>query len=198
MKKLIALLMLIGTVALHANAQDYQLPSLSYKVYPGTVTMLNGEILKGYIINSDNVNNQNQCVFYGDYQDARSRRTFKPADIAGYSIENNQYKSIVYSGNISFLKSSGKHFVYIAKPGAITTYLYWATDQSQQVLWQKGTEEPVSNATMLLSFKKTMLKLVADDTELAGKIDRKDTGYGMMGMVRIIDEYNAWTASKQQ
>jgi len=50
---------------------------------------------------------------------------------------------------------------------------------------------------MLFGFKKSMLKLVGDDAELAAKIERKDKGYGRLDIIAIVDEYNAWAASKK-
>jgi hypothetical protein len=68
---------------------------------------------------------------------------------------------------------------------------------TEQMLWQKGNDEPVSNTSMLLSFKKSMLKLVGDNAEIAAKVDRKEKGYTMMNTEQIIQEYNTWAESKK-
>jgi hypothetical protein len=199
MKKLYFLLMLLSISALSVKAQQqtYTKSQLTYGVHPGTVTTLDGQILNGFVINVDDKQNQDQCIFYTDYKDSRSKQVYKPADIAGYSIENDQYKSISYNGNMSLgFGKPAKHFVYVAQPGAITTFVFYV-QRDQQLVWQKGKDEPVSNASMLLSFKKSMLKLVGDDADLAAKIDRKDKGYGMLNIVQIVNEYNTWAAAKQ-
>lgn len=194
MKKFLSLFLIVCAMAINANAQDYLKPSLSYAIHPGTVTTLEGQVIQGYIDNSDNVSNQNRCIFYIDYKDRRSMKKYGPADIAGYSVENNQYKSINYSGSLK-LGKAGKNFVYVSKPGAITTYIYWVPDE--EVLWAKGNEEPVGTASLVLGFRKNMLKLIADHTELAGKVERKEKGFGPLNVLDIINEYNVWAESKK-
>jgi len=195
MNRFYVLLILIVTAGLQSHAQQQLTKSqLSYGVHPGTVTTLNREVLQGFIINVDETQNQNRCIFYTDYKDSQSKKVYKPSEILAYSIENDQYKSIPYSGNIGFGKSD-KHFVYVTQPGAITTFVYYTPQQ--QVLWQKGDEDPVSNASMMFSFKKSILKLVGDDTDLANKIESKEKGYGMLNLEQIINEYNTWATAKK-
>jgi hypothetical protein len=194
MKIIYALVSIISLFTLRAHAQDYKKNQLSYGIHPGTVITLDGQIVTGYISNGNYEKNQKQCIFYTDYTDSRSRKEYHPADIAGYTIENNQYKTIAYSGNLGFGKPA-KNFIYVTKPGAIATYVFWGL--SEQLLWQKGDEEPVSNAAMLMNFKKSMLKLVGDNADLAGKIERKENGYGLINLSQIMDEYNTWAQSKK-
>lgn len=191
----------LTSFGLIARAQQPPYPELPYGVHPGTVTTLEGQTIQGYVINKDNstdqsknYNNQKECVFYTDYKDNRSRSVYHPSDLTGYSIENNLYKSLNYSGNIGFGKAS-KNFIYLAKAGAVSTYLYRAPEE--QIFWQKGNEEPVSNASMLLSFKKSILKLVGDNADIAAKVERKEKGYSMMYLTQIIDEYNAAASSQK-
>jgi len=186
-------LLLIAIISIQANAQGTK-PNLEHRLYPGTVTTLDGQIIKGYIANHDNEENQEKCTFYLDDHDGKSKTVYKPKDLLGYSVENFQYKSINYSGNISFGKA-GRSFVFIAKPGAITTFIYFL--RGEQLVWQKGDDEPVSNSSMLLSYRKSLLKLVGDDAELAAKIEGKEKGYGMLNLDAIVDEYNTWAASKK-
>ncbi|MDB5030062.1 hypothetical protein [Mucilaginibacter sp.] len=194
MKKMLLLVLFTTAISLHAMSQEYTKPQLSRGVHPGTITTLDGQTVKGYIYYDDRQANQKKCIYYTDFNDVHTEKVYKPADIAGYTIENMQYKSINYSGNIGFGKGN-RNFVYITQPGAITTFTYWAP--TEQLLWQKGDEEPFSNASMVFGFKKTMLNLVGDDVELAGKVDRKDKGYGILGVATIVNEYNAWAASKK-
>lgn len=195
MNKFYALLLLTGIGSLQTKAQQFTAPNLSYnKFYPGTVSTLDGQVLQGYIINRGPEQNQKKCVFYTDFNDDRTRKEYSPTHISGYSVENNQYKSIPYAGNIAFGKPD-KHFVFVAKPGAITTYVFWAPEE--QMVWQKGDEAPVSNASLFMGFKKNMLKLVNDHAELAGKVERKEKGYGVTSVMQIIEEYNDWAASKK-
>ncbi|MBS1503445.1 MAG: hypothetical protein JST32_15360 [Bacteroidetes bacterium] len=194
MQKTFFITLLAVLISIGAAAQDNK-PNLEYRIYPGTVTTTDGQTIQGYVYNQDRETNQSKCIFYTDMHDSRTRKVYKPADLKGYSVENNQYKSMDYSGNIGIGKAS-RSFVFIAKPGAISTYLYFI-GRDEQPVWQKGDEEPVSNATMLFGFKKAITKLVGDDADLAGKIDRKEKGYGKLDIMAIVDEYNTWAAAKK-
>ena len=186
--------MLVTLISIGAAAQNAK-PNLEYRIYPGTVTTTDGQTLKGYVYNQDRESNQSKCIFYTDMNDGRTRKVYKPSDLQGYSVENLQYKSMDYSGNISLGKAT-RSFLFIAKPGPVSMYIYYISREEQPV-WQKGDEEPVSNAQMLFGFKKAMVKLVGDDADLAGKIDRKEKGYGKLDIMAIVDEYNTWAASKK-
>lgn len=195
MNKIYALLLLVGISSLQTKAQQFTAPNLSYdKFYPGTVSTLDGQVLQGYIINRGPEQNQKKCIFYTDFNDYRTKKEYGPTHISGYSVENHHYKSIPYSGNIAFGKPD-KHFVYVAKPGAITTYVFWAPEE--QMVWQKGDETPVSNGALFMGFKKNMLRLVNDNAELSGKVERKEKGYGVTSVLQIIEEYNTWAESKK-
>lgn len=197
MKKILYLLTVISLFSISASAQSqqYTRPDLSYGIHPGTITDLNGQVTNGYIENGDYTHNEKKCVFYTDYNDKNTKKVYKPAELKGYSIENIQYKSIAYSGNISFGKPD-QQFVFIARPGAITTFVYWAPEE--QLVWQKGDDAPVSNSSMMFGFKKNMIKLVGDDTELADKINNKEKGYGLTSIDKIIDEYNTWAQAQKK
>ena len=185
----------IISLAASAQQQQYVQPNLSRGIHPGTVTTLDNQVLQGYVYFDDVYGNQKKCVFYTDYNDRKTEKVYKPNDIAAYTIENLQYKSIAYSGNIGFGKSD-KHFLFIAKPGAVTTYVYWAPEQ--QMVWQKGDDEPVSNASMLFNLKKNLTKLVGDDPDLATIIETKGKVYLLGTLDQMVDQYNTWAQSKKQ
>jgi len=196
--KLYFFLAILLASTLSTSAQQIRnLPTFPKNLYPGTVTALDGQTLKGYVVVGSRSGNQNECIFYTDYNDSRSRKVYHPNEALGYSIENHQYRSVSYSGNMNFLGvgKADKHFVYLAQDGAISTFIYWANNE--QIFWKKGEDEAISNASMLLSFKKNMLKLVSDNVEIAGKVERKEKGYGMLNLTQIIDEYNSWALSKK-
>ncbi len=178
----------------HAQQQVFTRSELAHKFYPGTVTLNDGQILSGYILNNRYSENQDKCEFYTDYKDSRTRKVYKPSEIAAYSVENDQYKSVPYNGNIAFGKPS-PHFLYITKPGAINSLVYYIDGQPQPV-WQKGNDEAVTNSSLLFGFKKNVLRLVSDYPEVVDKINLKEKGYGMLGIDNIVNEYNAWAAAK--
>lgn len=194
MQKSVYIMLLAAFVSISAAAQTRQL-NLEYRAYPGTITTPDGQTVKGYVDYLRRGENQNKCIFFTDINDPGTMKVYKPSDLKGYSIENYQYKSVDYSGNIGFIKAT-RSFLFVTKAGAITTYVY-SINGNEQLVWQKGDEEPVSNASMLLSFKKSMVKLVSDDADLAGKIDRKEKGYGKLDIMAIVDEYNTWATPKK-
>ncbi|KQR71145.1 hypothetical protein [Pedobacter sp. Leaf176] len=194
-KKIITGLLLMVSLSLTLHAQDYTRPELSFKIYPGTITTLDGKLLNGYILNGNNIDNQKECIYYSDYRDERTRKRYKPTELKGFSVENQQYKSMSYSGTLKFGKAE-QHFVYLSKPGAISTYIYYSPNA--QMLWAKGDEEPVNPSSLALSFRKSILKLINDDAELAKKVDGKEKGYGILNMESIINEYNTHVELKKQ
>jgi hypothetical protein len=196
MPKLYFVLFFIFVTGLRANAQQGNYSLLNPGVHPGTVILADGQVLKGFVIYKNREANQKECIFYTDYNDPSSQKIYQAKELNGYTIENDQYKSIPYNGNMGFGKLS-RNFVFTVKPGIIGSYAYWSGAGTEQMLWQKGNDEPVSNTSMLLSFKKSMLKLVGDNAEIAAKVDRKEKGYTMMNTEQIIQEYNTWAESKK-
>ena len=193
MNKILYTLLFVAVIGLQANAQG-SISSLSHKLYPGTITKPGGEVVKGYVFNRGESGNQDKCIFWLDAADERTRTEYKPTDLIAYSIENVQYKTVNYSGNMPFGKAS-PHFLMIDKAGAISELAYFQS--GTQLVIQKGDEDPISTTKLLLNFRGTMMKLVADDKELADKIDRKEKGYGRLETEAIISEYNTWAASKK-
>ena len=197
MKKLLSLITSLMVLVSLANAQDqkYVDPDLTRGIHPGTVTTLDKKVLQGYVFNADHVQNQKRCIFYTDYNDGNTKTEYSPSDLVGYTIENLQYKSIPYSGNIGSGKGD-QQFVYVAKPGfAINTFVYYTP--AQQILWQKGEEDPVSNSTMLFNFKKTLLNLLGDDPDIAAIVNDKGRVYLMMHLDILVDQYNTWAQAKK-
>lgn len=196
MKKLLLLVVFITTVtAFRSAAQDYAANTLDNKIYPGTVTTLDGKTIEGYILNRGSDLNQNECIFFTNANDHRSKKNYRPEDLIGYSIENYQYKSLNYSGPIKFGKAARK-FAFVAKPGVIATFIYYSPEK--EMFWAKGNEEPVSSTSLAIGFRKNIAKLIGDDAELMGKVERKEKGYGMLNILDIINEYNQKALSKTQ
>ncbi|MDR3696144.1 hypothetical protein [Mucilaginibacter sp.] len=197
MKQLLSLTAALLFIVAFANAQDQKYVDANLKrgIHPGTVTTLDKKVLQGYVFNGDHMQNQKHCIFYTDYNDPNTKTEYSPSDLVAYTIENLQYKSIPYSGNIGSGKGD-QQFVYVAKPGfAINTFVYYTP--AQQILWQKGDEDPVSNATMLFSFKKTLLNLLGDDPDLAATVNEKGRAYLMMNLDNLVDKYNTWAQAKK-
>lgn len=192
MKKILFLLFVLIGLGSQSKAQNYINPLPNLKLYPGTVVTLDGTVINGYVYNNYNEKNQKQCLFYKE-KDGRGEHIYKPNELISYTIENTEYRSVNYDGTLRFGKP-GRNFAFVAQPGAITTYAYYGPEQ--QMFWAKGNEAPVIGADLTLGFKKNMNKLIGDNTTLAGKVERKEKGYGMMNVIDIINEYNAQALAK--
>lgn len=196
MKKLLLLLVFItSATAFRSAAQDYATNTLDTKIYPGTVTTLDGKVVEGYVLNRSSDLNQKECIFFSNANDQRSKKIYRPEDLIGYSIENYQYKSLNYTGPINFGKAARK-FAFVAKAGVITTFFYFSPDK--EIFWTKGNGEPVTSTSLAVGFKKNLAKLIGDDAELMGKVERKEKGYGMLNILDIISEYNQRALTKTQ
>ncbi|MEJ7694597.1 hypothetical protein [Daejeonella sp.] len=191
MKKIIITL-LVTALSQLAFAQ-YAAPLTEYKIYPGTITMPNGSVVKGYILNRGVPENQNQISFYTE-RDGKTRKVYRPSDLQAFTIENNQFRSVPYSGSLKLGKANN-HFVFVASPGAITTYKYWGPEE--QIFWQKGNEEPVLSSSMIVAYKKNISKLFADYPALLKRVEARGKAYAMLNLDKIVEEYNTWAAAKQ-
>jgi hypothetical protein len=193
MKKILFLLLIIIGVRSQSNAQNYINPLPDQKLYPGNVVTLDGTIISGYVYNNNNEKNQKQCLFYKE-KDGKGEHIYKPNELISYTIENTEYRSVNYDGTLR-LGKPGRNFVFVAQPGAITTYAYFGP--GQQIFWAKGNEAPVIGTDLTLGFKKNINKLIGDNAELSGKVERKEKGYGMMNIIDIVNEYNAQALAKK-
>lgn len=92
----------------------------------------------------------------------------------------------------------GPMWVMLKKQGAIEHYDYLTSDSDGKTstiiignLTMKGSQT-LSNADLLLGYKKKMSSMVSDYPELAAKITNGEKGYGMLTMLNVVDEYNLW------
>jgi len=192
MKKIICYLLLLSAMCNGVTAQ--QKNNYSYRqLYPGYIIGLQNDTIRGFIEYGERETNQTKCIFYTNAEDRKTKKIYKPSELKGYTMEDLHYRSVDYSGNIGFFKAQ-KSFLLITTPGYVNSYVYYL--DGEQLVWQRGDEAPISNASMLMGFKKNILKLVGDDTELAAKIEKGEKGYGMLSIMTIIEEYNTWHASK--
>ena len=191
MKKIIFTL-LITALSQLAFAQ-YATPLTDYKIYPGSITMLDGSVVAGYILNRGVPENQNQISFYTE-KEGKTRKVYKPSDLQAYTIENNQFRSVPYSGSLKLGKADN-HFVFVASSGAITTYKYWGPEE--QIFWQKGNEEPVLSSSMIIAYKKNISKLLANYPALLSRVEARGKAYVMLNLDKIVEEYNTWAVTKQ-
>ncbi len=197
-KVITSIFLLLSTLAV---AQDWNWSNYKYrKPYTGYVIKASGERIDGYIILNGQTENQESCVFLNDSADDRNKIVYKPADLKEYKVADKTYRSINYSGGLS---AKPLKFVLLTKPGYISQYVWYDNnDETRKIeekqIYQKGNEKPFENANFALKFAKFFSALTADYPELSAKIANKEKGYGMLKLLEIIDEYNAWYAENHK
>ena len=78
-KNLCTVLLLIF-ISIQTQAQTGKF-NLERRLYPGSVTKADGQVIRGFIFNQGKEDNQRQCLFYTDADDMRTKTVFKPADL---------------------------------------------------------------------------------------------------------------------
>lgn len=191
------------------------------KMYPGYIIKLEGDTVQGFI-KADNrcstagvgSSNQNTAAFYLKESDKKPFAKYKPDEIKGYKIADKVYQSINFSGGL--MKKA--NFNLVVTDGAIRMYEWYSTVDNYMTIqrqsgetWKaydarrfetklvvaKDPKEPMEYSTLGMSFAKKMPALISDNPEMAKKVADKAKGYGFLNMFAVIDEYNAWAASKK-
>ena len=202
MKKILAIFVL-SFLSLAASAQV-----VSFHVgmkYPGFYVTLKGDTVKGFLRYGNNYEAQKKCQFFPNELDNNDMLSFKPEEIHSYFVGDRLYRSLHYSGG---LLEKPMRFNLVEKDGAIAQYTFYDEDGARNTdgsaktttLFFKANDpanpKPITLSDLGIGFAKKMSALVADNEALAKKVADKEKGYGMLKMMEIIDEYNAWHAAK--
>jgi hypothetical protein len=181
----ILLLLLSVTCCNYINAQK-PASYVIHQVYPGYVLTATTDTMAVYVQNGDDKSNQVSCRYYYFPEDTPSNRIYKPIDIDGYAIGDKHDHTVDFNASGNKEKPS-RMFLLVDKPGPITSYFYYAN--KQQKVWRKGKGEAISLDGQK-DFTTNILKLVGDDTMIAGKIKRKENEYTFANVTTIIEGYN--------
>ena len=193
--KIIYCLMSISFSVSFSQTPDWNWENYRYRgLYHGYVIKINGEKTDGFIVLNGQTENQESCTFLIDSSDYKNKVKYKPADLTEYKVADKIYRAINYSGGLS---AKPLKFVLLTKPGYISQYVWYDYDDEikkieEKQVYQKGSEKPFENADFILKFAKFFSALTADNPEMSAKIANKEKGYGMLKLLEIIDEYNAW------
>lgn len=213
MKHLIRLwicLLLVG-FSIDASGQEPERGS----VLPGYIVTLQGDTVKGYLLNINLWLNQNMTFYYDHPENAEGRIKYKPNDLLAYQVGSGNYESIKFPFTYSTHKQS---FILRKIEGAVNYYVwYYDKDRSklkateitldglsssfdfdEKALWtetyvRKGNEKftKISGLKYVLNFAKNMSEYLKDDPELSKKIQGKTVGYQSIDTEKIIKEYNS-------
>lgn len=203
----------LAILPLTANAQADPTNPERGTVLPGFVITLNGDTVKGYLLNINLWMNQHMTFFYNTPEDKEGRVKYKPREIKAYQVGNRYYESMKYPFSYSIYPYN---FILRKVDGAVKYYVwYYNEDRSKLMspdislveltkafvfdeneLWKdefarKENGEFIKfDFKFLLKFAKNMSAFVEDNEDLAQKILNKEAGYHGVDIEKIILEYN--------
>ena len=217
MKRLnhLRILFLLIICSMPVLAQDNQTDPERGSVQPGFIITLQGDTVKGFLLNINLWMNQHMTFFYNTPEDVDGRIKYKPKEIKAYQVGNRFYESMkypfaysVYPYNFVLRKVDGPMKLYqwyynenrakLMSPDVSVADLTKAFVFEEGELWKdefarKGDGEFTPfNFTFLVKFAKNMAEYVKDDAELAQKILNKNKGYQNVDVEKIAREYNSW------
>ncbi len=186
-------------------------------VLPGYIITLQGDTVKGYLLNINLWLNQKMTFLYKDPADREGRVKYKPKEIRAYQVGPRYYESFDHpftnsmrSDNFLLRKIDGpvKYYVWyfdedktklmssdnISMADLGKAFLFDESELWKDEFAKKGKEETLTefNLKFLMKFAKNMSEFVSDDVELAKKIAGKTEGYKNNSIEAIIREYNDW------
>ena len=171
------------------------------KIYPGFYVTNNNDTVQGYFQHGTQAGGQKKCIFYNNEMDKKPVSEFRPEDIKSYKVADKLYRSINFSGGLT---SKPLRFNLVTKDGAITQYVFYSEDGAAlpEPVFHKPNDpsnnKPLQMSYFGLGFAKKLGEYVSDYPGLAAKVTGKEKGYGMLNLLAIIDEYNAWYATKKK
>jgi hypothetical protein len=192
-------------------------------VLPGFIITLQGDTVKGDLLNINLWQNQKMTFFYTDPNDQKGRVKYTPKEIRAYQVGTRYYESTKHPFTNSI---RSENFLLRKVDGAIKYYVwYYDEDKSKLMVWDKISLADLGKAFLfdeselwkeefgkkkneetimpfdfkfLLKFARNMADYVKDDVELAQKIANKTEGYKNINIEAIIREYNAWYLNNLQ
>jgi len=191
-------------------------------ILPGYIITLQGDTVKGHLLNINLWLNQKMTFLYQDPEDREGRVKYKPKEIKAYQVGPRYYESVDHpftnsmrSDNFLLRKVDGqiKYYVwYFDEDKTKLTYsdnisladlgkafLFDESELGKNEYARKGNEVTLTEFGLkfLMKFAKNMSEFVSDDVELAQKIASKTEGYKNINIEAIIREYNDWYLKTQ-
>lgn len=212
MRYLLSLLTIILFSSLHA--QDWSSTTYKYgELYEGYIIDASGKKTEGYIKYEDRYSMQNDITFYADKNDKKNKVKYKSEDLTEYKVADKLYHCIHYSGGLLAKPVRGN---LVVKEGCIMEYVWYNRVEGYMTMTKNAGESdedyynriypPITVYkkkddqdcrtvdSFAVKFKEKMSEYIADNKELAKKVLDSEKGYGMMNMIKIIEEYNAQCA----
>lgn len=208
MKTLIKLLGIVMTIA-------FAIPGLAQTDNQKAATSINFNKLGTYVpgklyFKDGKVEDVEDGVEYQNPEDAKkldnmlnynksnqtARASVSKTKLEAFEVGGNKWVKMTYDGEEQFgilhIDGAIKDFSVFKIPFARVT-----GDYIEKRFVQKLDEKPISNTSLMMKYKKTIVVLVEDNKELVKKINAKEKGYkGFVNSVKIIEEYNEWHKSQ--
>lgn len=189
-------------------------------IHPGYIITIQGDTVKGYILNINLWLNQRMTFLYTNPDDREGRVKYTPKEIKAYKVGPRYYESFhrtftnsIHADNFMLRKVDGpiKHYVWYFDENK-SKLMFWdkisLSDLTKAILMEEGelwkdefamkeseTALTEFNLKFLMKFSKNMSEYVKDYPELAQKITGKQEGYKNINIENIIKEYNLWYLS---
>ena len=185
---LTGLVLTLSMLAFQSTAQ----PEYRYgQFYEGYIINADGSRNEGFIRYGTMADNKGLVTFYKDKTNRKTKKKYKPKDIAGYKVGSEEYHSIRFG---AILKQ--QVFARLEVNGHIKTYsVAEETEEGMTYVMalKKGDDDAVG-ASVFIRFAKQMSEYISDYEELSNKVKNKEKGYRLIHMEAIIAEYNKWYA----
>jgi len=218
MKFILVPVILVILISFSARGQDDAAFVDRGSKNPGYIVTLEGDTVKGYTLNFNLWTNQMVTLFFRDMDEGKKGQKYRARDLLGYKTGPRVYERLEYEGMYSpykynfFLKKIDGDidlFVWyysqdIDHLGGTNVLLTQPSDAfliDENDLWPEMIGRTASGELIEFGshkfkskFAKMMSVLVSDDSELAGKISRKEEGYQYRDLEKILLEYNRWKA----
>jgi hypothetical protein len=186
-------------------------------IHPGYIITIQGDTVKGYILNINLWLNQRMTFLYTNPDDREGRVKYTPKEIKAYKVGPRYYESFhrtftnsIRADNFMLRKVDGpiKYYVWYFDENK-SKLMFWdkisLSDLTKAFLMEEGelwkdefamkeseTALTEFNLKFLMKFSKNMFEYVKDYPELAQKITGKQEGYKNINIENIIKEYNLW------
>lgn len=180
------------------NSQSIDYSRLGTMV-PGELVFKDGTVRKARILYanpSDLIKLKNQLEVA--YMGMEANSMVDKEDLETFEIDGHIWKRIQFKKDLQFgivhLDGAIKNFSIFKIP-----FVRETGDYIEDMYWQKLDEKPIQTAIFLMRFKKTLVSLISDDTDLLQKVNNGERGYkGVVNAEKIIKEYNDWYSTTHQ
>jgi hypothetical protein len=209
-KKFLILLLAFSATAVFAQEGNAE----QGKKLPGSVVLNNGTVRQGFIYRTSKIKSQKKVRFY-ENTSVKTYTDYKPDELKSYQVADAYYQSLPYEG---FTQKS-KVFVERTLSGKLSWFTYYLytkdakpteyqiTDSSGKkvtirdddgeslsgeiILFKENGEQlNMSSVKLLMGFKNVMSKYLSECPSLAQKIANKESGYTVLNILKITEEYN--------